>query len=208
MAVPAPENSNAAEDAPAPRNRLWAYVPVLVFGVLVAAFFVALRSGDPSLLPSMLIDKPAPKFDLPPLEGLRGPDGSPIPGLATADLGRGDVTVVNVWASWCGPCRAEHPLLEQLAGDARDGPGLRIVGINYKDTAENARRFLGALGNPFSAVGVDTKGRTAIDWGSYGVPETFIVDGDGIVRYRHVGPIDARALDEIIRPAIAEARQN
>jgi cytochrome c biogenesis protein CcmG/thiol:disulfide interchange protein DsbE len=106
--------------------------------------------------------------------------------------------VVNVFASWCGPCRLEHPQLLELAGDDR----IRLVGINYKDVTANAVRFLDELGNPYAAIGVDDRGRAAIDWGVYGVPETFIVDADGVIRYKHIGPIDADALDSTIRPAI------
>jgi cytochrome c biogenesis protein CcmG/thiol:disulfide interchange protein DsbE len=190
------------EVRPAPRRRLWAYVPVLVFAALVLAFFLALRSGDPSKLPSTLVGKPVPEFALPPLDGLKRRDGSPSPGLAAADLATGDVTLVNVWASWCGPCRAEHPLLMRLAGE----DGVRVVGINQKDVPENARRFLGALGNPFDAVGTDFDGRASIEWGVYGVPETFVVDGTGTIRLKHVGPIDEGSLAAIIRPAIAAAR--
>jgi len=186
-----------------PRRRLWAYLPVLVFAALVLAFFFALRSGDPSEIPSELIKKSAPEFSLPPLEGLRARDGGPVPGFATTDLAIGEVTVVNVWASWCAPCRAEHPLLMELA----EKDGVRIAGINQKDLAENARRFLGALGNPFAVVGVDARGRASIDWGVYGVPETFIVDGEGVVQFKHIGPIDAAALDKAIRPAIAAAAE-
>jgi cytochrome c biogenesis protein CcmG/thiol:disulfide interchange protein DsbE len=125
---------------------------------------VRLHAGDPSRLPSALIGRPAPGFALASLEGLQA-DGRPVSGLSQADL-KGRVTIVNVWASWCAPCRQEHPLLMDLA---RTGAA-RVVGINYKDNPENARRFLGALGNPFAAVGVDPNGRAAIDWGVYGCP--------------------------------------
>ena len=104
---------------------------------------------------------------------------------------RGDVVVVNVWASWCAPCRQEHPLLMELAKD----PGIRLVGINYKDNPENARRFLGALGNPFAAVGADPNGRAAIDWGVYGVPETFVIGPDGTIRHKQIGPLTPEAMD-------------
>ena len=123
-----------------------------------------------------------------------------MPGLDSASL-KGQVTVVNVWASWCAPCREEHPVLMQLARMQ----GVRLVGINYKDQAENARRFLGALGNPFSAVGADTAGRAAIDWGVYGVPESFIVDANGAIAYKHVGPLTEQALAGPFRQALLKA---
>jgi cytochrome c biogenesis protein CcmG, thiol:disulfide interchange protein DsbE len=172
-------------EAPATaRIRLLHLLPALVFLSLAVLFLVRLYSGDPSRVPSALVGRPAPSFALEPLPDL-AEGGSPIPGLATEDLKGGKITVVNVWASWCAPCRQEHPALMELAKD----PSIRVVGINYKDTPENARRFLGAFGNPFSAVGVDPNGRTAIDWGVYGVPETFVVGRDGTIRYKHIGPI-------------------
>jgi cytochrome c biogenesis protein CcmG/thiol:disulfide interchange protein DsbE len=172
---------------------------VIVFGALALAMFVGLRSGDPSILPSALVGKPVPEFTLNPLPRLNR-DGKPVPGIATADLTGGEVTLVNIWASWCGPCRQEHPLLMQL-----DQSGIKVVGINYKDQEENARRFLGTLGNPYRAVGVDDDGRSAIDWGVYGVPETFVVDGDGVIRHKHVGPLTAGAVESRLVPAIEAA---
>jgi cytochrome c biogenesis protein CcmG/thiol:disulfide interchange protein DsbE len=174
------------------RPRLVYLLPLAVFVALAAVFLIRLETaGNPEAIPSALVGKPAPDFDLAPLAGIDRP------GLATADL-KGPVTVVNVFASWCGPCRLEHPQLLELAGDDR----IRLVGINYKDVTANAVRFLDELGNPYAAIGVDDRGRAAIDWGVYGVPETFIVDADGVIRYKHIGPIDADALDSTIRPAI------
>lgn len=188
------------EEPEAPRRRarpLILAVPIFVFLVLAAVFYSVLMSGkDPSQIPSALIGKPVPDFELPPLEGLVR-DGAPVPGFADEDLAGGGISVVNVWASWCGPCREEHPYLSELAAHG----GLPLYGLNYKDKADNARRFLGQLGNPFTAVGADESGRVAIDWGVYGVPETFIVDGAGVIRYKHVGPLNAEklmALREII----------
>ncbi|HEX2137551.1 MAG TPA: DsbE family thiol:disulfide interchange protein [Microvirga sp.] len=171
-----------------PRGRLLFLLPALVFAGLALLFLVRLQSGDPSRVPSALIGRPAPSFALAPLEGLAA-RGQPVPGLGSEDL-KGRVTVVNVWASWCGPCREEHPLLVDLARD----PSVRVVGINYKDNPENARRFLGALGNPFAAVGVDPSGRAAIDWGVYGVPETFVIGPDGTIRHKHIGPLTPEAM--------------
>lgn len=183
------ENVEAAGAREKPGIRLIFILPVVLFLGLAGVFFVRLYGDDPSMVPSVFINRPAPEFALAPLEGLRGPDGA-VPGfgreeLVLADDDRARVSVVNVWASWCVPCRDEHPVLMQLA---RDGE-VRVMGINYKDAPENARRFLGALGNPFARVGVDPNGRSAIDWGVYGVPETFIVDAQGVIRHKHIGPI-------------------
>ncbi|MGO4572074.1 DsbE family thiol:disulfide interchange protein [Microvirga sp. 2TAF3] len=166
-----------------PRRRLIFLLPVLVFIGLATIFLFRLGGGDPSQIPSALIGRPVPAFKLEPLEGLLA-NGKPVPGFSNEDL-KGGVTVVNVWASWCAPCRQEHPLLVELAKD----PSIRVVGINQKDNPDNARRFLGSLGNPFSAVGTDPNGRVSIDWGVYGVPETFIVGPDGTIRHKHIGPL-------------------
>lgn len=184
-----------------PMARLfWLALPLIVFGALVAVFFVQLTSGrDVSELPSALIGKPVPEFSLPPLEGLNRA-GQPVPGLASTDL-TGDVRLVNIFASWCVPCRAEHPILMGLA----QNDGLAIVGINYKDQGENARRFLGTLGNPYTHVGVDEKGRAAIDWGFYGIPESLLVDREGRVRHKIVGPITADKLEKL-RAEIAKLK--
>jgi cytochrome c biogenesis protein CcmG/thiol:disulfide interchange protein DsbE len=183
------------ENQPARRPRLIFLVPLALFVALAAVFLIRLETaGNPEVIPSALVGKPAPAFDLPPLEGVG------VPGLKGTDLA-GKVTVVNVFASWCGPCRLEHPQLLALAKDDR----VRLVGINYKDVSANARRFLDELGNPYAAIGVDRNGRAAIDWGVYGVPETFIVDANGIVRHKHIGPIDAGALEDRVRPAIEAA---
>jgi cytochrome c biogenesis protein CcmG/thiol:disulfide interchange protein DsbE len=179
----APSASGTLEGARS-RIRPLHLLPALAFLALAVLFLFRLYSGDPSKVPSALIGRPVPSFALEPLPGVTR-DGQPLPGLATGDLKAGRVTVVNVWASWCAPCRQEHPALTELAKDR----SIRVVGINYKDAPENARRFLGAFGNPFSAVGVDANGRAAIDWGVYGVPETFIVGADGTIRYKHIGPI-------------------
>ncbi|MFK8249982.1 DsbE family thiol:disulfide interchange protein [Ancylobacter terrae] len=193
----APETSG-----PAPRrvSRLLVALPLIAFAVLAALFYGRLFSGDPSRLPSALIGRAAPAVTLPPLEGLAR-DGAPVPGIAPADFA-GGITVLNVWASWCVPCRDEHPFLVELS----KVPGIRLIGLNYKDDAENARRFLGRFGNPFAAVGVDTAGRAAIDWGVYGVPETFVIGPDGKIAYKFVGPLDADGLKDRLLPAIEKAR--
>lgn len=183
-------------------RRLWwlAFLPLAIFAALAAVFFVQLFAGDPSRLPSALIGKKVPEFQLAALPGLNR-NGAPVPGFSSDDLASGKVSLVNVWASWCAPCRLEHPILMQAAQSGE----VRLYGMNYKDKPENARRFLGQLGNPYAAVGTDPSGRVGIDWGVYGVPETFIVDGQGRIVYKHVGPIDAAAMQAKIMPAIAGA---
>jgi cytochrome c biogenesis protein CcmG/thiol:disulfide interchange protein DsbE len=180
-------------------RRIVVLVPLAVFLGLAILFVVGLRSGDPSILPSALIGQKAPDMKLPPVAGLDR-DGAPIPGLDPRDF-VGAVTVVNVWSSWCVPCHDEAPLLMQLAQDKR----VRLVGINYKDDAGNARRFLGRYGNPFAAAGADASGRVAIQWGVYGVPETFIVGRDGRVAYKLVGPITADNFASLLEPQIDKA---
>jgi cytochrome c biogenesis protein CcmG, thiol:disulfide interchange protein DsbE len=186
-----------SETPPTVRVRILVLLPLVLFLALAAVFLVRLRSGgDPSWIPSALIGHPAPSTNLPWVAGLER-DGKPVPGFAVADL-NGQVTLVNFWSSWCVPCRDEAPLLMRLMEDSR----LRLVGINYKDAPENARRFLGRYGNPYVGSGADRNGRAAIEWGVYGVPETFIVDRDGIVAYKLVGPITAGNFDTVLRPAI------
>jgi len=173
-----------------------ALLPLALFAVLAAVFFIGLEGDDPSIVPSALIGQKVPAFELPPIDGMT------LPGLASADLARGRVTLVNVFASWCGPCRLEHPVLMELAkrGD------IAVAGINYKDEPENARRFLTSLGVPYQAIGADPGGRASIDWGVYGVPETFVVDGTGIIRFKWVGPVsDERALKRL-EAAIRDAK--
>ena len=187
------------EDVSIGRRRLGVLLPLVAFLGLVALFLVRLYSGDPSRIPSALVGHQAPQTTLPPLAGLDR-DGRPVPGIDPARFA-GAVTVVNVWASWCVPCHDEAPLLMQLAQDGR----LRVVGINYKDQPENARRFLGRYGNPFVAAGADADGRAAIEWGVYGVPETFIVGRDARIAYKLVGPITAENLDTVIKPELEKA---
>jgi cytochrome c biogenesis protein CcmG/thiol:disulfide interchange protein DsbE len=187
------------ESARVSRRRIVVLVPLVVFLGLVVLFLIRLHSGDPARIPSALIGHPAPQTSLPPVAGLDR-DGEPVPGIDPADF-RGAVTVVNVWASWCVPCHDEAPLLLQLAKDSR----LRLVGINYKDQPDNARRFLGRYGNPFAAAGADANGRAAIEWGVYGVPETFVVGRDARIAYKLVGPITADNFDSVLKPEIERA---
>lgn len=189
--------------APRRRSPLVFLIPLLLFGALSLVFLTGLFSGNASKVPSALIGKPAPAISLTALEGLQR-NGQSVPGFAMADLSKGRGTIVNVFASWCAPCRVEHPLLVAMADSAAVKAGkVAVVGMNYKDEAENARRFLGALGNPYSAVGVDRTGRSAIEWGVYGVPETFVIGPDGRILEKHVGPLDAEAAGRLLARAAA-----
>jgi cytochrome c biogenesis protein CcmG/thiol:disulfide interchange protein DsbE len=188
------------ENPPAIRKRrLLVLLPLVAFLGLAALFFFRLGAGDPSRIPSALIGREAPATDLPAVAGLER-NGEPVPGIVPADF-KNAVTVLNVWASWCGPCRDEAPVLLKLAADKR----IRLVGINYKDQADNARRFLGRFGNPFAASGADANGRAAIEWGVYGVPETFIVGRDGRIAYKLVGPLTPENLEQVMKPQIEKA---
>ena len=182
------------------RVRLIVLLPLVVFLALAALFFFRLGSGDPSRIPSALIGRPAPETNLAAVPGLLARDGTPLPGIAASDF-KDAVTLVNVWASWCVPCHDEAPLLNMLSEDRR----IRVVGINYKDLPDNARRFIGRYGNPFVAAGTDQNGRASMEWGVYGVPETFIVGRDGKIAYKLVGPITEQNLERVIRPEIEKA---
>jgi cytochrome c biogenesis protein CcmG, thiol:disulfide interchange protein DsbE len=168
-------------------------LPLIALVALVAIFAFSINR-DPGLVRSVLIDKPAPQFDMAEVPDIG------VPGFDTASL-KGEVTVVNVFASWCIPCRAEHPLLTAL----KDMTGVRLFGINQSDAPENAKAFLDELGNPYDAVGADRDRRVSIDWGVYGVPETFVVDGQGIITFKHVGPLTPQTLESEVLPAIAAA---
>lgn len=172
-----------------------AVLPLVLLVGLVAVFALNM-DRDPSLVRSVLINKPAPAFSLPAVPG------TGVDGFDTASL-QGEVTVVNVFASWCIPCREEHPLLERLKAET----GVRIFGINQKDAAENAVAFLTELGNPYQRIGGDTDNRVSIDWGVYGVPETFIVNAAGVITFKHVGPISPQSLEKEVIPAIEKARK-
>lgn len=171
-------------------------LPLLALIALVAVFAMSI-DRDPNLVRSVLINKPAPAFALEAVPELG------VPGFDTDAL-KGEVTVVNVFASWCIPCRDEHPLLMAL----RDLPDLRLFGINQSDAPENARAFLAELGNPYDAVGADRDRRVSIDWGVYGVPETFVVDANGIITFKFTGPLTPEAVDAELLPAIARARNS
>lgn len=175
-------------------GRALAFLPVAAAIGIGAALLWGLLDTD-DRLPSTLIGKAVPVFDLPPIEGRQD-------GLNSTDL-RGKVTIVNVWASWCVPCRVEMPLLNEVA---RMGT-VPIYGINYKDQASAALSFLDELGDPYTRIGADRNGRVAIEWGVYGLPETFVVDADGSIAYKHVGPFDRRALEEKILPVVRRLQE-
>jgi cytochrome c biogenesis protein CcmG/thiol:disulfide interchange protein DsbE len=179
----------------------WVLAPVLIFAALVGVFGFALMTGDPSRLPSALIGKPAPETDFAGIEGLTD-NGAAVPGFKSADLADGNVNIVNFWASWCAPCAEEQPLLVEM----QKRNNLTLYGVNYKDDPVAARRFLGRWGNPFKAVGTDPKGRAAIEWGVYGMPETFVVNGKGEIVYKHVGPVTPESIQSRLLPAIEKAR--
>ena len=192
-------SDTADQNNQARRRRFIVLVPLILFAGLTALFLVRLNAGDPSLIPSALIGHPVPQTALPPIAGLKR-DGAAVPGIDPASF-QGAVSVVNVWASWCVPCHDEAPLLMQLSQDQR----LRVIGINYKDDADNARRFLGRYGNPFAAAGTDQNGRAAIEWGVYGVPETFVIGRDARIAYKLVGPITPDNFQSILLPQIDKA---
>ncbi|QFT93541.1 Thiol:disulfide interchange protein CycY precursor [Roseovarius sp. THAF9] len=168
-------------------------LPPVIFAALAAVFYIGMQREDPDALPSAIEGKPAPAVALTELEG-KTP-------FTDAELRSGGVKLVNYWASWCAPCRVEHPHLEALAEE-----GVTIYGVNYKDQPGNALGFLEELGDPYTAIGADPNGRMALDWGLYGVPETYVIDGDGRVVLRFPGPITERVMEGQIRPAIEKAR--
>jgi cytochrome c biogenesis protein CcmG, thiol:disulfide interchange protein DsbE len=158
-------------------------IPVLVFLIIAVILWIGL-AGDPKRIPSVLVGKPAPEFNLAAIKGVN------LPGLTTTDF-KGRITLLNIWASWCVPCREEQPFLLELAKRT----DIRLVGINNKDDPTNAKDFLTTIGNPFAAIGADPAGRTTIDFGTYGVPESFLVDGDGIIRFKIIGGITEEMLN-------------
>lgn len=194
------EKSKEAPVSTGKKARIFfALLPLLAFAGFAAIAAKMLYEQDVngldvSAIPSALINTKAPSLALPPL------DGSGLPALNDGAI-KGKLTLVNVFASWCVPCRQEHPMLKEMSKDER----LNVVGINYKDKSENALRFLGELGNPYAAIGIDPNGKAAIDWGVYGIPETYLVDRNGTIVYKKVGPIDAVTYERDIIPAIEKA---
>lgn len=187
--------SESSGGTPRRRRLLFVLAPI-AFAALAAVLAVQLLTGDPRTIPTALKDKPVPEFDLPPVQGYDA-------GLSSEALKSGEVVLVNIFASWCGPCLVEHPLLMDLAEKGT----VPIYGINYKDAPENASVWLKRYGDPYTAIGADLNGRVGIDWGVYGVPETFIVDGGGRIRYKHIGVLTADALNETILPLVTELSQ-
>lgn len=183
------------------RSSMVRLLPVLIFAGIAAFFGLALMTAEPSRVPSTLIGKAVPQSVFPALPELTD-DGKPVPGFSSTDLASGKPTVVNYWASWCAQCVEEHPLLDKLAASS----GADVFGVNYKDTDVAARRYLGRYGNPYAAVGTDANGRTAIDWGVYGMPETFVIDGQGRIVYKHIGPLSPQSIESKILPAIEKAK--
>jgi len=174
--------------------RLTNFAPLAVFAMLVIVFAIGLTL-DPREIPSPLIGKPVPAFDLPPVKGRKL-------GLSTANL-RGEVSLVNVFASWCTACRQEHPLLMKLRAEGT----VPIHGLNYKDKPDDAGKWLNELGDPYTRTGADINGRVGIDWGVYGVPETFVIDREGRIAYKHIGPLTPEALRKKILPLVSELRR-
>lgn len=184
------------------RRLALAALPLILFVGMGGMFLFALESGrDPQALPSALQGRAAPATSLPPLEGARLADGRPVPGLTFPAGGTGRPALVNVFASWCAPCRAEHPLLMRLAAD----PRFDLVGINYKDKPEQASGFLEELGNPYAQIGADEDGRAGIDWGVYGVPETFLVSPEGTVLWKATGPLTPAIIQQELLPRLEAA---
>jgi cytochrome c biogenesis protein CcmG/thiol:disulfide interchange protein DsbE len=176
-----------------PRLNPLLLLPPLLFAVFAAVAYVGLKRENAGELPSALVGRPAPGL-------ARTLPLGELPPATDADLTAPGVKLVNFWASWCAPCRAEHPMLAELAA-----AGLPIIGVNYKDEPADALGFLGELGNPFTRVGADASGRTGLDWGLYGVPETFVIDGEGTILLRHPGPLTREVVEERLRPAIEDA---
>lgn len=186
---------------PQPKRTRVMMVPIAMFAAVALLFGYALTSSDPTKLPSALLGKQAPVTELAALPGLEA-GGKPVAGITTAELAKGAVTIVNFWASWCVPCVQEHPMLSEL----KKRTGVRLVGVNHKDPEPGGLKFLTRYGNPFDAVGVDGNGRASIEWGVYGMPETFIVDGAGRIVYKHVGPLTLETMSKLVIPAIEKAK--
>lgn len=185
------------------KSSLIIFLPLILLGLLTAFFVRGLTNEKGAhYIPSNLIGKKV-DFTLEAMEGLNGHNGQPMPTFSSADLVKGKVSIVNVWASWCISCRAEHKYLERLVKRS----GVDLYGLNYKDTASAGENFLARFGNPYKAVGMDRRGRVGIDFGVYGVPETFVIDGNGIIRYKIPGPVNDAIIEKELLPAIEKARQ-
>ncbi|MEI6986217.1 MAG: DsbE family thiol:disulfide interchange protein [Rhodospirillaceae bacterium] len=180
--------------SPIVTRKLTFLLPFLLFGAL-SVYFAAGLGRDPHVLPSVLIDKLVPPFELPPLPGF-------MHGLSASDLATGEPQLLNVFASWCAPCRAEQPVLMQIVREQ----GVSLRGLNYKDKSEDALEWLHSQGDPFRSIGTDRDGRVAIDFGVYGVPETFVIDGKGHIRYKHVGPLTLDEAEKTILPKLKALR--
>lgn len=198
--MPAAEHTTGST-RPAKKRPWLILAPLVVFALLAVMFGYALTSGDPSKVPSALIGRPVPETALPAMPGLARA-GAPVPGITVADLKAPEVKVVNFFASWCVPCVQEHPVLVELARQT----GVRIYGVNYKDPQPGGYRFLERYGNPYTGVGVDDSGRAGIEWGVYGMPETFIVDAQGRIAYKHIGPMTEESLKALVLPRLAAER--
>jgi len=194
MTVEPTVNSRTAVAVERRAGRLRYLIPIVVFTALVITFAGTLNR-DPRTIPSALIDKPVPEFALPPVKGR-------TLGLSSTDL-VGEVSLVNVFASWCVACREEHPLFMQLKAESV----VPIHGLNYKDHPDNAARWLNALGDPYTRTGADRDGCVSIDWGVYGVPETFVITKDGRIAHKHIGPLTPEALENTVLPLIRRLRQ-
>jgi cytochrome c biogenesis protein CcmG/thiol:disulfide interchange protein DsbE len=204
MSATEPKTGPELQPAPparAKKRSLLVFLPLLLFVALAALFLLRLFAGDASRLPSALVGKPVPAFSLGGVEGLKGADG-----LSDNELRQGHATLVNIFASWCVPCREEHPTLMKIAAnEPLKALGVSLVGIAQKDTPANIRALLGEQGNPYATIGADENGRVGIDLGVYGVPETFVVTGDGKVAYRFVGPLSDESFETVLLPEIQKA---
>jgi len=193
------ETRTSSPDIAAPpggiRDRALGFLPLIITAIIMVFLGIGLLFLNPKEIPSALIAKPAPAFDLAPVQGRQL-------GLKTADL-KGEVSLVNVFASWCVACRAEHPLLMRLAKEGE----VPIHGLNYRDQPQDAADWLDRLGDPYTRTGADITGRVAIEWGVYGVPETFIVGRDGLIAHKHIGAINPKTLKEEIMPLVRELQR-
>ncbi len=187
-------------------QRILPALPLVIFGALATLFWQRLGAGDTSNLPSALIGKPVPVFNLPVLPGQLNAKGVQIAGFSHENLKSGNVSLINVFASWCAPCQQEHEFLLQIANNAAlAAKGVTLYGLAYKDKDENTKAFLQKSGNPYSSIGVDGTGRTGIDFGVYGVPETFVINRDGTVAFKFIGPLSTESLRNTLLPEIEKA---